>query len=96
VWISSGWCFATYQARGKTLSGRSQSRTNSSSINRKPNVDQYNDMNFTAADPAASSGAVSGYRVAAYQDDGSGQGLGPFYGQSDMVLAVPNQETVGY
>jgi hypothetical protein len=65
-------------------------------VNRKPHPNQYNHMNFTAADAAAASGAVSGYRVAAYQDDGSWQGLGSFYGQSDMVLAVPNQETVGY
>jgi hypothetical protein len=64
-------------------------------INRKPNENQFNDMNFTSADPAAASGAVSGYRVSAYHDDGTGTGLGTTYGQTDVVLAVPNQATVG-
>ncbi len=65
------------------------------SVGRKPNADQFNHMNFSSADPAAAGGAVSGYRVIAYHDDGTGSGLGSTYGQTDVVLAVPNQATVG-
>jgi hypothetical protein len=64
-------------------------------VNRKPHPDQYNHMNFSSADPAATSGAASGYRVSAYHDDGTGGGLGSTYGQTNVVLAVPNQATVG-
>jgi hypothetical protein len=78
------------------LQKRETSFGNIRTINRRPDPNQFNDMNFVAADPTATSAAVTGYRVAAYQDDGTGQGNGPFLGQSDMVLAVPNQETVGY
>src|SRR4029077_8392204 len=60
---------------------------------RSINKDRYNHMNLTAADSAAASGAVSGYRVIAYKD--AAGGLGPVYGQTDTVLAVPNQATVG-